>query len=121
MNNFVLQGLVRMRMSGLDGSGESGYPTPMRLFFLLGILLAAGCRASGPKPAAEPPPASFYRELIENECTATGSKETLDCCIRSVRQLEQAGLEPLPPEADRCPEGKRMWSKGCAGSLQWCR
>lgn len=85
---------------------------------------ACACRAHGPVSDASDPlpkrPAAFYRELIENECSATKDKAEMNCCIESVRRMEAFGCEPLPPQADRCPKGERVWSKGCAGSMRWC-
>ena len=85
-------------------------------------LFACGCRAHAPAPesSAAARTETFYRELIENECSATKNGGEMNCCIESVRRMERLGYEPLPPEADRCPKGQRVWSKGCAGSLRWC-
>jgi hypothetical protein len=95
----------------------------MRVLLTIAALSAlAGCRAHAPKGGGPSPERSavFYRELIENECSATKNKSEMECCIASVEKMRRDGLEPLPPEADRCPNGGRVWSKACKGSLRWC-
>ncbi|OIO11989.1 MAG: hypothetical protein AUJ52_01120 [Elusimicrobia bacterium CG1_02_63_36] len=91
-------------------------------FLVLAAVFVCSCRAHAPASGSPPGahPETFYRELIENECSATKNAEEMNCCIESVRRMERLGYEPLPPEADRCPKGQRVWSKGCAGSLRWC-